>query len=99
MSAALLEVDGVSRLYSSGALFGRRRVVVVANVCLRLDAAKPDVSDRIMIMCKGEVVESSEARAVLDNPQHPYSQRLKSSVLSPDVPSNRVPSSGAASHA
>jgi ABC-type dipeptide/oligopeptide/nickel transport system ATPase component len=31
-------------------------------------------------------VESGDARAVLDNPQHPYSILLKNSVLSPDVP-------------
>ena len=44
------------------------------------------VSDRIIIMRQGSVVESGEARAVLDNPQHPYSQLLKSAVLSPEVP-------------
>jgi peptide/nickel transport system ATP-binding protein len=44
------------------------------------------VSDRIIIMRQGSVVESGDARAVLDNPQHPYSQLLKSSVLSPEVP-------------
>jgi len=44
------------------------------------------VSDRIMIMRQGGVVESGEARTVLDNPQHPYSQLLKSSVLPPEVP-------------
>jgi peptide/nickel transport system ATP-binding protein len=44
------------------------------------------VSDRIIIMRQGKVVESGPARAVLDNPQHPYSQLLKSSVLSPEVP-------------
>jgi ABC-type oligopeptide transport system ATPase subunit len=42
------------------------------------------ISDRIMIMQKGQVVESGSAREVLDNPTHPYSQLLKSSVLSPD---------------
>jgi peptide/nickel transport system ATP-binding protein len=52
------------------------------------------VSDRIIIMRRGEVVESGQARAVLDNPQHPYSQLLKSSVLSPEVPST-----GAVRHA
>jgi peptide/nickel transport system ATP-binding protein len=52
------------------------------------------VSDRILIMRHGKVVESGEARAVLDNPQHPYSQLLKSSVLSPEVPPT-----GAAFHA
>jgi peptide/nickel transport system ATP-binding protein len=44
------------------------------------------VSDRIIIMREGKVVESGQARAVLDNPQHPYSQLLKSSVLLPEVP-------------
>ena len=39
-------------------------------------------------MQKGEVVESGDARAVLDNPQHPYSILLKNSVLSPDVPAD-----------
>jgi peptide/nickel transport system ATP-binding protein len=43
------------------------------------------ISDRIMIMQKGRVVESGEARAVLDHPKHPYSILLKSSVLSPDA--------------
>jgi peptide/nickel transport system ATP-binding protein len=44
------------------------------------------VSDRIIIMRQGRVVESGQARAVLDNPQHAYSRLLKSSVLSPEVP-------------
>jgi ABC-type oligopeptide transport system ATPase subunit len=48
------------------------------------------VSDRIVIMRRGEVVESGPARAVLDDPQHEYSRLLKSSVLSPDVPPNGV---------
>ncbi len=43
------------------------------------------ISDRIIIMNKGRVVESGAARAVLDNPQHPYSIRLKQAVLSPDA--------------
>jgi ABC-type dipeptide/oligopeptide/nickel transport system ATPase component len=37
-------------------------------------------------MRQGRAVESGDARNVLDNPQHPYSQLLKRSVLSPDVP-------------
>jgi ABC-type oligopeptide transport system ATPase subunit len=40
------------------------------------------ISDRIIIMQKGRVVESGAARAVLDNPRHPYSILLKDSVLS-----------------
>jgi ABC-type oligopeptide transport system ATPase subunit len=43
------------------------------------------ISDRIIIMQKGCVVESGNARSVLDNPQHPYSILLKSSVLSPEA--------------
>jgi len=43
------------------------------------------ISDRIIIMQKGEVVESGDARAVLDDPRHPYAVLLKSSVLSPEV--------------
>jgi peptide/nickel transport system ATP-binding protein len=43
------------------------------------------ISDRIIVMQTGKVVESGEARSVLDHPQHPYSILLKSSVLSPDA--------------
>ena len=43
------------------------------------------ISDRIIIMRKGQVVESGDARTVLDNPQHPYSIALKTAVLSPDA--------------
>jgi ABC-type oligopeptide transport system ATPase subunit len=43
------------------------------------------ISDRIIIMREGKVVESGDARTVLNNPQHPYSILLKSSVLSSDA--------------
>jgi ABC-type oligopeptide transport system ATPase subunit len=43
------------------------------------------ISDRIIIMQKGKVVENGDARAVLDDPKHPYSILLKSSVLSPEA--------------
>jgi ABC-type oligopeptide transport system ATPase subunit len=43
------------------------------------------ISDRIIIMQTGRVVESGDARSVLDDPQHPYSILLKSSVLSPEA--------------
>ena len=42
------------------------------------------ISDRIMIMQRGRVVEMGDARTVLDDPEHPYSQLLKASVLSTD---------------
>lgn len=43
------------------------------------------ISDRIMIMQKGRVVESGDARTVLKAPQHPYSRQLREAVLLPDV--------------
>jgi peptide/nickel transport system ATP-binding protein len=42
------------------------------------------ISDRVLIMQRGQAVESGVARDVLANPQHPYSRLLKASVLSPD---------------
>jgi peptide/nickel transport system ATP-binding protein len=45
------------------------------------------ISDRIIVMQKGNVVESGEARAVLNAPQHPYSRRLRAAVLLPEVAS------------
>jgi ABC-type oligopeptide transport system ATPase subunit len=40
------------------------------------------ISDRIVIMQKGYVVEMGPARPILDAPEHPYSRLLKESVLS-----------------
>jgi ABC-type oligopeptide transport system ATPase subunit len=42
------------------------------------------ISDRVLIMQRGKAVESGNARAVLDNPKHPYSILLKNAVLSPE---------------
>ena len=56
------------------------------------------VADRIIIMRRGEVVESGDAAEVLRAPQHPYSILLKDSVLSVggtaggDAPAPRVTS-------
>ena len=47
------------------------------------------ISDRIIVMEKGVVVEGGDARAVLDDPQHPYTRRLKASVLSAEPPGRR----------
>jgi ABC-type oligopeptide transport system ATPase subunit len=43
------------------------------------------ISNRIIIMQKGSVVESGDAKAVLNAPQHPYSRALRAAVLLPDV--------------
>jgi peptide/nickel transport system ATP-binding protein len=42
------------------------------------------ISDRVIIMQKGDVVEGGNAREVLDSPKHPYSIALKHAVLPPD---------------
>lgn len=42
------------------------------------------ISDRLIIMQKGEVVESGDARTVLSAPTHPYSIRLRQAVLTVD---------------
>jgi ABC-type oligopeptide transport system ATPase subunit len=42
------------------------------------------ISDRLIIMQGGKVVESGDARQILAAPQHPYSLRLREAVLSVD---------------
>lgn len=42
-----------------------------------------EVSDQILVMKRGEVVESGETAAVLDAPQHPYTQLLRACVPGP----------------
>ena len=42
------------------------------------------ISDRLIIMQRGAVIETGEARAVLSAPQHPYSRALRDAVLTPD---------------
>jgi ABC-type oligopeptide transport system ATPase subunit len=42
------------------------------------------ISDRLMIMQKGKVVEMGPARPILDAPEHAYSRLLKGAVLSAD---------------
>ncbi|MET3911235.1 ABC-type glutathione transport system ATPase component [Bradyrhizobium sp. S3.3.6] len=49
------------------------------------------ISDRIMIMQNGRVVESGDARTVLNAPQHPYSQQLRAAVLLPEVAGGTAP--------
>lgn len=67
-------------------LFGHLRDVLrVSIVYITHDLATAyTISDRVAIMRAGNVVEVGAARAVLDHPRHPYSQLLKSAVLSID---------------
>jgi ABC-type oligopeptide transport system ATPase subunit len=43
------------------------------------------ISDRLIIMQRGKIVEMGPARPILDHPAHPYSQLLKASVLAPET--------------
>jgi peptide/nickel transport system ATP-binding protein len=67
-------------------LFGNLRDALrVSIIYITHDLATAyTIADRIMIMRAGTVVEAGATRAVLDNPQHPYSQLLKGAVLSID---------------
>jgi peptide/nickel transport system ATP-binding protein len=69
-------------------LFGRLRDDMgISIVYITHDLATAYyISDRIIIMHKGEVVETGDARDVLSAPQHPYSRRLRESVLTADGP-------------
>jgi peptide/nickel transport system ATP-binding protein len=44
------------------------------------------VSDRVLVMYAGHVVESGPTEAVLSNPKHPYTQLLLSAVPDPRAP-------------
>ena len=41
------------------------------------------VSETVVVMCHGEVVESGPTRDVLSSPEHPYTQRLVASIPRP----------------
>ncbi|KKB78180.1 ABC transporter ATP-binding protein [Devosia soli] len=42
------------------------------------------ISDRVIIMHRGDVVEAGDAKTVLGHPQHAYSRALREAVLPPD---------------
>jgi ABC-type glutathione transport system ATPase component len=48
------------------------------------------LSDDVVVMCQGEVVESGSVDAVLSSPQHPYTRRLVDAV--PEIMSRTVSS-------
>jgi ABC-type glutathione transport system ATPase component len=47
------------------------------------------ISDRILIMRKGEMAEAGDAKTVLADPKHPYSRQLRDAVLQPLEPGQR----------
>jgi len=50
-------------------------------------AAVEHVSDRLVVMYLGRVVEDGDAREIDDRPGHPYTRALSSAVLEPEPPS------------
>jgi len=57
------------------------------------------ISDRIMIMRKGRIVETGDARTVLNAPRHPYTRQLREAVLVPEVASVAENASVGTTHA
>jgi ABC-type oligopeptide transport system ATPase subunit len=79
-------VDASLRISIVNLFASMRDLLGVSIVYITHDLATAyTISDRIIIMRHGDVVEAGDARAVLDHPQHPYSILLKSAVLSPDA--------------
>ncbi|MDA9406688.1 MULTISPECIES: ABC transporter ATP-binding protein [unclassified Bradyrhizobium] len=52
------------------------------------------ISDRILIMQKGSVVESGDARAVLRAPRHPCTRQLREAALLPQIAGGGANASG-----
>ncbi|MGH2997543.1 MAG: oligopeptide/dipeptide ABC transporter ATP-binding protein, partial [Gaiellaceae bacterium] len=66
----------------------RRRGLAILMITHDLSTAAR-YADRIAVMYLGRIVEEGPARAVVDNPQHPYTRALLSVVPRPD-PRERV---------
>jgi peptide/nickel transport system ATP-binding protein len=78
-------VDASLRMAIVGLFAALRDELKVSIIYITHDLATAyAISDRIAIMRHGRVVESGDAKEILDRPQHPYAVALKNAVLSPD---------------
>ena len=59
-----------------------RRIVAV-SAGLSEPSSTRLLADRLMVMRRSRVVEAGLTDQILDDPQHPYTQLLVSSVLQP----------------
>jgi peptide/nickel transport system ATP-binding protein len=76
-------VDASLRMSIVNLLKGLRDDLGVSVIYITHDLATAYyISNRIIIMQRGRIVEMGDARTVLENPEHPYSRLLKASVLS-----------------
>ncbi|MGM1017625.1 MAG: ABC transporter ATP-binding protein [Actinomycetota bacterium] len=55
-----------------------------------------DRADRIIVMRQGEIVESGPSREILEDPQHPYTQRLVAAA--PSLASHRIGAHTSSAH-
>lgn len=79
-------VDASLRMSIVNLLKSLRETMGVCVIYITHDLATAYyVSDRLIILQRGRIVEMGPARAVLDAPEHPYSRLLKASVLSPET--------------
>lgn len=79
-------VDASLRMSIVNLLKSLRETMGVCVIYITHDLATAYyVSDRLIILQRGRIVEMGPARTVLDQPEHPYSRLLKASVLSPET--------------
>ena len=80
-------VDASLRMSIVNLLRDLRDNLIVTVIYITHDLATAYyISDRIIIMQKGYIVEMGPAQAILESPEHPYARLLKESVLPVDDP-------------
>ena len=75
---------GPERAYLDAEMRALTRDSGTAMVWISHDLATvSSVADRLLVMQRGRIIEQGLTDQVLDDPQHPYTQLLVSSVLTP----------------